>query len=315
VSAWAREQSESLKHVKPLRVAVTGSVGQVVQSLIRRASLAENVTIIPLARPTLDLGDAASIMSAIATARPDIVVNAAAYTSVDRAEDEPQLAFHINEAGARAVALASARISVPVIQLSTDYVFEGLSMGPLAEDQPTNPQSVYGASKLAGERAVAAENSDHVILRTAWLYSPYGKNFVRTMLRLSSERDIVSVVSDQYGNPTSALDLADGILHIARTFLDSPSSSRVGIFHIAGSGDASWADIAQAVMKECRERGRPYAQVKRIRTGEFPTKARRPLDSRLNCSKLQRCYGWVAPNWQDSLSAMMAELLDADATP
>jgi dTDP-4-dehydrorhamnose reductase len=181
-----------------LRILVTGREGQVARSLIERSAALPDIELVAVGRPGLDLADPRSVMASIAAARPDIVVSAAAYTAVDRAEDEPDLAYAINAEGAGAVAAAAAHVGASVIHLSTDYVFSGEAEIPYVETDATDPQSVYGRTKLAGERAVAAANPHHVILRTAWVYSPFGANFVKTMLRLAAERDAVSVVADQW---------------------------------------------------------------------------------------------------------------------
>ena len=183
-----------------MRIVVTGREGQVARSLVERGTMCDGVEVITVARPQLDLTRPETIMVALAAARPDIVVSAAAYTAVDQAEDEPELARAINAVGAGAVAEAAAKLGVPVIHLSTDYVFDGRSERPYTEGDLPAPQSVYGATKLAGEKAVAEANPHHLILRTAWVYSPFGKNFVKTMLRLAAERDEIAVVADQWGN-------------------------------------------------------------------------------------------------------------------
>jgi len=196
-----------------MRIAVTGREGQVVRSLVDRS--AGSCEIIPVGRPELDLaGSAESIAAAIAAVRPDALVSAAAYTQVDKAESEPDLAFAINEGGAGAVARAARTLRIPLIHLSTDYVFDGTKRTPYVEEDETAPTGVYGASKLAGEQAVLAEHDDCAVLRTAWVYSPFGANFAKTMLRLAGDREEVAVVADQRGNPTSALDIADGILFL-----------------------------------------------------------------------------------------------------
>jgi dTDP-4-dehydrorhamnose reductase len=294
----------------PIRIAVTGSQGQLARSLQRRALQNDSFIVIPLGRPLLDLHDPQSVDSAISAAKPDIVVNAAAYTAVDLAEDEPSLVFKINQAGAGAVAAAAAGLGIPVIQISTDFVFEGDGAEALIETDPTHPVSVYGASKLAGEAAVADANSNHIILRTAWVYSPFGKNFVKSILRLARQRDALSVVADQHGNPTSALDLADGIIHVARQVLDDASPDKFGIFHLAGSGYASWFDVAEQVMDYSRRLNGPHVPVKPISSAEYPAKARRPLNSRLDCSKLVAVYKWRAPDWRLSLEGIVAEILE-----
>ncbi|RUV09947.1 dTDP-4-dehydrorhamnose reductase, partial [Mesorhizobium sp. M7A.T.Ca.TU.009.01.3.1] len=194
-----------------MRLVVTGRDGQVAASLLEAGQAAAGVEVIAIGRPQLDLARPDTVIEAIAAAKPDIVVSAAAYTAVDQAEDEPDLAFAVNAAGAGEVAQAASRLGVPVIHLSTDYVFDGTKDAAYVETDATAPRSVYGASKLAGEQAVASANPRHLILRTAWVYSPFGKNFVKTMLRLAADRDEIAVVADQWGNPTSALDIADAI--------------------------------------------------------------------------------------------------------
>ncbi len=295
--------------MKPIRVAVTGTHGQLVRSLQRRAAMDSSIVIIPLGRPLLDLQEPQSVAAAIFAAKPDLVVNAAAYTAVDLAENEPDLAFRINQAGASAVAAAAYVSGIPAIQISTDFVFKGDGEGALTETDPTHPASVYGASKLAGEAAVAQANPDHVILRTAWVYSPFGKNFVKSILRLAAERDSLAVVADQHGNPTSALDLADGIIHVTKQVLAGASRERFGIFHLAGSGHASWFDVAEQVMDFSRRLDGPHVPVKRISSAEYPAKACRPLNSKLDCSKMETVYNWRAPDWRTSLEADVAEIL------
>ena len=194
-----------------MRIAVTGRTGQVVQSLLARAEAA-SVTVIPVGRPELDLAQPDGVRQALGEARPDCIVNAAAYTAVDKAETEPELAMRFNGEGAGTVAAAAAALGVPLIQISTDYVFDGMAPRPWRESDAIAPLSAYGRSKLAGEEAVTASGADWTILRTAWVYSPYGANFVKTMLRLAESRDEIGVVSDQLGSPTSAPDLAEAII-------------------------------------------------------------------------------------------------------
>ncbi|TIT02925.1 MAG: dTDP-4-dehydrorhamnose reductase, partial [Mesorhizobium sp.] len=182
-----------------------------------------------------------TVLAALEATRPDVVVSAAAYTAVDQAEDEKDLAFAVNATGAGKVAEAAARLGVPVIHLSTDYVFDGAKDGAYVETDATAPLGVYGASKLAGEEAVAAANPRHIILRTAWVYSPFGRNFVKTMLRLAADRDEIAVVADQWGNPTSALDIADAILHAAPKLIDDRNFAAFGVYHLAGEGDTNWS--------------------------------------------------------------------------
>ncbi len=217
-----------------MRIAVTGSMGQLATSLIDRAG--PEFEIVLLGRRVFLLEDRRAVLAGLRAARPDVVINAAAYTAVDRAEAEEGVALAVNGEGAGHVAEAAARIGAPLLQLSTDYVFDGALDRPYREDDPTGPRSAYGRSKLLGERLVAERCADNVILRTAWLYSPYGANFVRTMLSLNETRDEVSVVADQRGNPTSALDLAAALLAVATRVRGDSSPALRGIFHMTGSG-------------------------------------------------------------------------------
>lgn len=293
-----------------MRMVVSGREGQIVRSLRERMA-GTQFQLFPIGRPELDLaGDSVAIVAAIAASRPDIVVSAAAYTQVDRAESEPDLAFAVNEHGARAVAEAAARLAVPLIHLSTDYVFDGSKSAAYAEDDSTAPTSVYGASKLAGERAVLAEHDDSVILRTAWVYSPFGSNFMKTMLRLARDREEISVVADQYGNPTSALDIADAILAVAANLIGNGDASKRGIFHMTAKGEANWADFAEAIFAASAALGGPSARVKRIATADFQTAAKRPANSRLDSNKLERAHGVRMPEWRDSMKHIAARLLE-----
>lgn len=292
-----------------MRIAVTGRTGQVVQSLLVHAETA-GVIVIPVGRPELDLAQPEGVRLALSAASADCIVNAAAYTAVDKAETEPDLALRINGEGAGAVAAAAAALGVPLIQLSTDYVFDGMAPRPWLETDPTAPLSAYGRSKLAGEDAVMASGSDWTILRTAWVYSPYGGNFVKTMLRLAESRDEVGVVSDQLGSPTNALDLADAIIAMAKALVARPGDAALrGVFHAAGTGEASWADLAETVFAASAALGGPSASVRRIATSDYPTPARRPANSRLDCGLLAQRHGLRLPPWQDSVQSCVATLL------
>ena len=217
--------------------------------------------------------------------------------------------MRVNGEGAGHVAEAAARIGAPFLHLSTDYVFDGALDRPYREDDPTGPTGAYGRSKLVGERRVAERCPNSAILRTAWIYSPFGANFVRTMLRLNETREEVSVVADQRGNPTSALDIAEALLAIAKRICDDASPALRGVFHMTGSGEATWADFAEAVFQEADARGRRLTRVKRIATADYPTPARRPANSRLDNEKLRRVYGLALPDWRVSLAACCARLI------
>jgi dTDP-4-dehydrorhamnose reductase len=291
-----------------MRIAVTGVKGQVATSLLERA--AGRIEVVALGRPELDLLDRSSVISALAAARCDVVVNAAAYTAVDRAEQEPELARQVNGAGAGFVAEAAARLGAPLVHLSTDYVFAGDLDRPYREDDDTGPTGAYGRSKLEGERNVAAEHRNSVILRTAWVYSPFGANFVRTMLRLGQSRQEVGVVADQRGNPTSAIDIADAVIALARRLVADPSPGLRGIFHMTGRGEAVWADVAEAVFAAAQRRGRAPVAVKRIATADYPTPTRRPANSRLDNGKLRQVYGIELPEWRGSVERCVDRLID-----
>ena len=289
-----------------MRILVTGREGQLARSIAERFTGHE---LLFAARPEVDLAEPGSVSRAILEARPELVVNAAAYTAVDQAETDQPLAFRINGDAAGEAAKAAADVGAPVIQLSTDYVFDGRSDSAYRETDATAPQSVYGRSKLAGEEAVRALNPRHLILRTAWVYSPFGRNFVRTMLAAAHHRDVVTVVDDQRGNPTSALDLADGIAAAVAGDLSS-----WGTYHLAGSGVTSWCGVAAAVMEEAEALGLPTAEVRPIRTADWPTPAARPANSVLDSSRFADRFGFTMPHWRDSLREVVARIArDASA--
>jgi dTDP-4-dehydrorhamnose reductase len=291
-----------------VRIAVTGKTGQVVTSLKERGAAAGH-HIVALGRPELDLGNPASIRQALEAARPDAIVSAAAYTAVDKAESESALAHLVNGAGAGAVAQAAKSLGVPLVHVSTDYVFDGTLPRPYVETDSTGPTGVYGASKLAGEAAVlAAHGANSAVLRVAWVYSAFGSNFVKTMLRLAGERDEVAVVADQFGNPTSAVDIADGILKVVGNLVADADPARRGTFHMTANGEASWADFAEAIFAVSAAGGGPTAHVRRITTAEFPTAARRPQNSRLDCRLIARVHDVSLPDWRDGLKAVMLQL-------
>ncbi|WP_248311613.1 dTDP-4-dehydrorhamnose reductase [Bosea sp. ASV33] len=295
-----------------LRIAVTGWTGQVVCAMLERVPV--GVEVIALRRPELDLAQPKTVAPALRSARPDVIVNTAAYTAVDQAESEPELAMRVNGEAAGEAARAAAALGIPMIQLSTDYVFDGGLDRPYREDDPTGPISAYGASKLAGERAVAAATDNHAILRTAWIYSPFGKNFVKTMLHLAETRDEIGVVADQAGCPTSALDIADAIFTVARNLTARANDGSLrGVFHMSAAGEAVWADVAEAIFAERERQGGKPVRVKRIATVDYPTPARRPANSRLDCSKLALAHEVRLPEWQSALRPCVARLLKGQA--
>lgn len=291
-----------------MRVVVTGRAGQLVTALA--ATAGPDVEIVPLGRPGLDLTCARGIRSALEMAAPDIIVSAAAYTAVDRAESEPAIADLVNAVAPGEIGRAARMLGVPVVHISTDYVFSGDKPCPYLETDATGPRTAYGRSKLAGEQALAATTGDFAILRTAWLYSPFGSNFVKTMLRLAGEHRQVRVVADQYGSPTSALDLADAVIAVARRMLEFRDDPGLrGVFHLAGRGEANWAEFADAVFAASAAYGGPRACVVPIGTADYPTPARRPTNSRLDTGKLQAAYGLTLPDWHESVDRVVRALM------
>ena len=288
-----------------MRLLVAGASGQLAHALVQRSRQLAGVTVIALGRPQLDLLDPASISHALDATRPDVVINAAAYTAVDKAESDAAAAFALNRDGAGALAAAAGAAGCPIIHVSTDYVFDGNKAGAYVEDDATNPMGVYGRSKLEGEAAVAAANARHVILRTAWVYSAHGHNFLKTMLRLARERPELRVVADQLGNPTFAPHLADAILAIAAQI----GSARLwGVYHATATSETTWHGFASAIIAAAKPLGVPQVTVVPITTADYPTPARRPANSCLDCSKLERAFGLRLPPWQQGLGECVAEL-------
>ncbi|MGQ0486605.1 MAG: dTDP-4-dehydrorhamnose reductase [Hyphomicrobiales bacterium] len=290
-----------------MRLAVTGRTGQLACALIERAALTPAIEVVALGRPDLDLERPETVAAAIRAARPDLVVNAAAFTAVDRAEAEPERAFAVNRDGAAAVARAAAALNAPFIQLSTDYVFAGLEPGAHIEADATGPVNVYGSSKLAGEIAVREAHPGALILRTSWLYSPFGTNFVKTMLRLGRERHVLRVVDDQWGNPTSALDLADAILRLAPRL--AAGGMPAGTFHLAGAGATTWCRLARYIFEISGAHGGPRPEVAAISTADYPAPARRPPNSRLDCAAFAQAFGFALDPWQRSVEPVVQRLL------
>jgi dTDP-4-dehydrorhamnose reductase len=285
-------------------VLVTGAQGQLARSLAERARRSPTVELVAVGRPKLELELPARAEETIAAIAPDWVINAAAYTGVDDAERDAERAFRINAEGAGAIAAAAAAVGAAIIQISTDYVFDGAAADPYDETAKPNPLGVYGRSKLAGEEQVRLANRRHLIVRTAWLYSPFGKNFVKTMMNAARSRDVLRVVDDQRGSPTSAADLADALFRMIEV------GPRFGeTYHVAGTGSASWHDFAQAIMDDCRRRGAPAAEVHPVSSGEWPTRAIRPSNSALNSGKFAKEFKHELPDWRSSLAATIEGLL------
>ncbi|ALN73836.1 dTDP-4-dehydrorhamnose reductase [Aureimonas sp. AU20] len=293
-----------------MRLLVTGRDGQVAQALLTLSG--GDLELVALGRPALDITDRASLDLAIAEHRPDAVVNAAAYTAVDKAESEEAAAFAVNAEGAGNAAAAAAAAGLPVIHISTDYVFAGDKSAPYVETDPTGPQGVYGRSKLEGERLVAEANPNHAILRTAWVYGPYGANFLKTMLRLSQTRDELRVVGDQRGTPTYAPDIAGGIVAVARKLVSGAPEAR-GTFHMVAEGETTWAGFAEAVFERLAASGGKTVRVEPITTADYPTPARRPANSRLDTARFRAAFGHSLPVWTDGVTRCMAALAANEA--
>ncbi len=279
-------------------ILVTGGTGQVASAL----AAAGGASVRLVGRPAFDFDRPESIVASFRAAAPWLVVNAAAYTAVDAAEDDVEAAYRANRDGPGALAQLCAAAGVPLIHISTDYVFDGAKGAPYVETDATAPTGVYGASKLAGEQAVLAVWPRSIVLRTSWVYAPAGRNFVRTMLRVGAERDRLRVVADQRGCPTTAADLADAILAIAARLREGWRDDYAGVFHAAGSGETTWHGLAVATFDEAARFGARVPVVEAITTADYPTKARRPADSRLDCGKLATVFGVRLPDWRGSLA-------------
>lgn len=281
-----------------MRLLVTGEQGQLARAL--KSIDSADTLVVAAGRPGLDISDRKSIEAAILHVRPDIVINAAAYTAVDKAEDDREQAFLINENGARNVAAAAAAAGLPIVHISTDYVFPGSSPRPYVETDACVPLGVYGESKLAGERAVETANPDHLILRTAWVFSEHGANFLKTMLRLATMQDSVRVVADQIGTPTYAGDLAKAIAAACGQIVSGGGGVWQGIYHVVPCGQTSWAGFAEEIFRLSALRGGPSAGVVPITTEEYPTRALRPHYSVLNPSLFESRFCAQLPPWQDA---------------
>ncbi|HJR82689.1 MAG TPA: dTDP-4-dehydrorhamnose reductase [Sphingomicrobium sp.] len=287
-----------------MKLLVTGREGQLVRSLVEKARAIAGIELLTAGRPEADLELPGSVASAIRSAAPDVVINAAAYTAVDQAEDEPELARRVNAEAAGEAAEAAAALGIPIVQLSTDYVFDGSIEGAYGEDAPAAPINVYGRTKLEGEEAVRRANPDHLIVRTSWVYSPFGRNFVKTIMAAARERDTLSVVDDQRGCPTSALELAEALL----LAVDRHRTGPRGTYHLASPTSATWFDVAQHVMAECSRLGLPSAEVKPVASSEWPTRARRPRNSVLDSSRFERDFGYRMRDWRTSVTEVVERL-------
>lgn len=294
-----------------MRLLIAGWQGQVARALVETAPGCPDVTACAVGRAALDICEARSIERALSSISPTVVINSAAYTAVDEAETEVERAFALNRDGARLLAEAAARRNIPIIHISSDYVFDGSKPTPYVEDDPPSPVTVFGRSKLEGEEAVRAANPKHIILRTSWIFSPGGRNFVKTMLTQAAERPRLRVVNDQRGNPTYAPHLVDVILELARRTSNGEASVEWGIFHAANTGSTTWHGFAEEVFRRSAALGGPVAEVEPIVSSDYPTPAQRPANSQLDCSKLDRAYGLRLPPWQDAVGECVERILQA----
>ena len=273
-----------------MKALIIGKGGQVSTELVRRVP--EGCQAIVLGRPDIDLTDPAGCAQAVEKADADVVINAAAYTAVDKAEDDETTAM----------ARAAADRGVPFLHVSTDYVYDGAGVAPFEPDNPTGPLGAYGKTKLAGDQGVVAVGGLHAILRTSWVFSAHGANFVKTMLRLGRERDQLNVVSDQIGGPTPAAAIADALWQMAEAF--HAGRGKNGIYHFSGAPDVSWADFAREIFRQASV----DCEVRDLPTTEYPTPAQRPLNSRLDCTGLRETFGIERPDWRDGLADVLKEL-------
>jgi dTDP-4-dehydrorhamnose reductase len=298
------------------RILLTGVSGQVGGELLE--TLKPLGEVFAPARAQMDLANVASVREMIRVVRPRWIVNPAAYTAVDQAEGEPELAYAINADAVRAIGEEAKRLGAGVIHFSTDYVFNGCSTMPYLETDATGPVSVYGASKLAGESALSESGAEHLIFRTSWVYGARGKNFLLTILRIARERERVRVVADQHGAPTWSRDLARMAAAVIGQCEDRAQGWAIGevlrdfggVYHAAGSGETTWNGFAAEAVRLARERepGVRFAELEAITTAEYPTPAKRPANSRMNCERLAERFGWRMMDWKDSLRQVMAEL-------
>ena len=287
-----------------MKVLISGQHGQVSRELQRRLGFVDELIV--LGRDQLDLAQPEQIRQQVQKVRPDLIINAAAHTAVDLAESETKTAFAINAVAPGIFAEEALKLDIPLIHYSTDYVFDGMKVGPYTEDDTPNPLGVYGKSKLAGERAITDVQGKHLILRTSWVYSTHGRNFLLTMQRLLQERPEVRIVADQIGAPTWAGTIANSTLALIERW-QAGEVATWGTYHLTAQGETSWFGFAQAIGEALRQQGKPCANLLPIPSSDYPTPAARPLNSCLDCSRLQREWGVRQPDWQIALRECLDE--------
>jgi dTDP-4-dehydrorhamnose reductase len=289
-----------------MKVLVFGAGGQIGREICR-AAWPPRCAVLPLDENAVDITKSAAVAAMLARETPDLAINLAAYTAVDRAESEPEAAWAVNCAGASHVAAACDESATPLIHLSTDYVFDGRKTEAYLEDDAVGPLNVYGRSKEAGERAVRAALARHVIFRTAWVFGAYGANFVKTMLRLAAERPVLKVVADQRGCPTAAADIAAALIVIAKHI--ERGETKWGTYHFAGARAISWHGFAEAIFDVAASQLTARPQLEAITTDQYPTPARRPMNSVLDCRKIEAVFGIHPSPWWERLASVIGEVL------
>ncbi|MNQ55182.1 dTDP-4-dehydrorhamnose reductase [compost metagenome] len=287
----------------PLKILLSGQYGQVSRELQQR--LGDTADLHVLGRDRLDLSHPEAIREQVRALQPDLIINAAAHTAVDLAESEPEVAFAINATAPAIFAEEAARIGVPLVHYSTDYVFDGSKAAPYTEADEPNPLGVYGASKLAGERAISAVGGQHLILRTSWVYSLHGRNFLLTMQRLLQEKPELRVVADQIGAPTWAGTIATSTCALIERWRQGHAGSW-GIYHLTAQGETSWYGFAEEIGRHLQAQGKPCARIEAIPSSAYPTPAQRPLNSRLDCSHLRQQWQVSQPDWREALRECLA---------
>ncbi len=288
-----------------MKLLVTGCYGQVGSCLVKQVEAMPDVELLALDRDQLDITDKAQVEAMIQQFQPDAIINAAAHTAVDKAEQEIELSYAINCEGPKNLATAAQQVGAVILHISTDYVFAGDKEGCYSENDQPDPQGIYGKSKLAGEQAVVQACSRHVILRTAWVFGEQGNNFVKTMLRLAQSRDSLGVVADQFGGPTYAGDIANALLVMAKALVNNKSQA-YGIYHFSGLPHVSWCDFAKTIFGLARQQGilDKQVEVNAITTADYPTPAKRPANSKLDTKKIHDQFAIVASDWQAALSQL-----------
>lgn len=288
-----------------MRVLVTGCNGQVGHCLV--SQLKEKVELLAVDRAELDITDRDAVFQTVMEFKPNFIINAGAHTAVDKAEGEVELSYSINRDGPLYLAEAAKSVNASILHISTDYVFPGNKNGEYVEDDETGPLGVYGKSKLAGEIALAKANDKHIILRTAWVFSEHGNNFVKTMLRLGKDRDALNIVGDQYGGPTYAGDIAKALVEMAVQLHEKAESSKYGVYHFSGTPHVSWFEFAQSIFSEAEKASLLIApELSSITTNMYPTPASRPENSKMNCAKIKQVFGIEPSDWQAALTNIKA---------